>query len=511
MSVGPEDTRYRDLFEASADAILLIKGDTFIDCNMATVKMLRYASKEELLQTHPSQLSPEYQADGRFSFDKANEMMRLAVKNGNHRFEWLHKRADGEIFPVEVLLTAVPEDGEIVLHTVWRDITDRKLLEDELRQAQKMEAVGKLAGGIAHDFNNLLMAIIGNTEMLKDLNEPDTEDYPFIAEIMRASLRAANLIEQLLAYSRKQILQPSVVDLGVVMREFGQILGRLLGEDIKLVLQLEPGPQNVLIDRGQLEQVIMNLANNARDAMPGGGVLTFSTSLLHVGLERQHDAQRVPPGNYVVLTVNDTGVGIQPGHLENIFDPFFTTKVVGKGTGLGLSTVYGIIKQSNGEIEVTSEEGLGTTFKIYLPLHENTVTSFSPEGKPVPIVKKGNESILLVEDETAILGLLEKVLSNQGYRVHTASNGLEALALVESKDISFDLLLTDVVMPEVSGTELANRLLADLQDLKVIYISGYTNSVLLRRGLLEGDVDLVQKPFRPQEILDKVREVLDRV
>ncbi|MBU2499827.1 response regulator [bacterium] len=502
------DTRYRDLFEASADAILVIDGDRFVDCNPATVDMLRYGSKEELLQTHPSELSPEFQADGRRSFEKANEMMRIALERGSHRFEWLHRRADGEVFPVEVLLTAVPYGNRTMLHTVWRDITGRKQLEDELRQAQKLEAVAKLAGGIAHDFNNLLMAISGNAELLQVDCEAGTENAEIIAEILHASERAAALIEQLLAYSRKQILQPRVLDLAGVFKGLNQMLGRLLGEDVAIILHLGAERLPVLVDPSQMEQVVMNLATNARDAMPDGGTLVFTTGRLEVRDEDPHPL--LGPGRYAVLGVQDTGTGIPPENLRRIFDPFFTTKEMGRGTGLGLSTVYGIIKQSGGEVTVESRQGEGTEFKIFLPLHESEEgPAPEPDAAP-PADLQGRETILLVEDEPTLLRLVEKVLVGKGYTVHTAANGRAALEAVEQEGLEFDLLVTDVIMPELGGPELAACLTALRPGLQVLYISGYTDSVLLQRGLVAGEVDFVAKPFGPKEFLSKVREILDR-
>lgn len=502
------DTRYRDLFEASADAILVIEGDRFVDCNPATVAMLRYGSKGELLQTHPSELSPDFQADGRRSFEKANEMMRIALERGSHRFEWLHRRADGEVFPVEVLLTAVPYGEGTILHTVWRDITGRKLLEEELRQAQKLEAVAKLAGGIAHDFNNLLMAISGNAELLQIDCEAGSENGEIIAEILHASERAAALIEQLLAYSRKQILQPRVMDLSGVFRGLNQMLGRLLGEDVAIVHHLDAEPLPVLVDPSQMEQVVMNLATNARDAMPDGGTLVFTTGRLEVPEGEAHPL--LDPGRYAVLRVQDTGTGIPPENLRRIFDPFFTTKEMGRGTGLGLSTVHGIIKQSGGEITVESRQGEGTEFQVFLPLHEQE-EGRAPEPEAPPVTDlHGQETILLVEDEPTLLRLVEKVLVGKGYTVHTAANGRAALEFIEKEGPDFDLLVTDVIMPELGGPELAGCLKALRPGLQVLFISGYTDSVLLQRGLVAGEVDFVAKPFGPKEFLSKVREILDR-
>ena len=499
------EARYRDLFERSADAILIIEGDRFIDCNDATVAMLRYGSRADLLQTHPSELSPPEQPDGRSSFEKANEMMEAAFARGSHRFEWMHQRADGEIFPVEVLLTAVPRGGRQILHVVWRDITERKRLEEELRQAQKMEAVGKLAGGIAHDFNNLLMAIGGNAEMLAADLPRGSEAAEHAGEIRRGCERAAALVEQLLAFSRKSLRRPRVVDLNGVLRGLDRLLTRLLGEDIEIVTRLADAPLPVLADPHQLEQVIVNLATNARDAMQKGGVLTFATSA-----ERTEPAAgaTAPRGRCAVLTVADTGVGIAPEHLHRVFEPFFTTKEQGAGTGLGLSTVYGIVKQSGGDVSVRSSLDRGSVFRVALPLSAEAAEE--AQSEPAPEAAAGSETILLVEDEPTLMRLVAKVLTGRGYRVHTAADGRRALDLVHGGRLACDLLLTDVVMPRMGGPELAGVLKREQPGLKVLFMSGYTDSVLLQRGLVEGEVDLVAKPFSPAELLAKVREVLER-
>ncbi|MBE0567011.1 MAG: response regulator [Krumholzibacteria bacterium] len=497
--------RYRELFERSADAILIIDDNRFIECNDATVAMLRYATRDELLQTHPSELSPEFQPDGRRSYEKADEMMELAFARGSHRFEWEHRRADGEVFPVEVLLTAVPWGDRRILHVVWRDITDRKRLEEELRQAQKMEAVGKLAGGIAHDFNNLLMAIGGNADLLEAEVGPAAAGAEYLQEIRRGCSRAAALVEQLLAFSRKSLRQPRVVDLNGVLGGLDRMLARLLGEDIEIVCRPDPAPLPVLVDPHQMEQVVLNLATNARDAMPGGGRLTFTTSRTQAA--DGGDAPG-PGGPWAQLVVADTGGGIPPENLPRVFDPFFTTKEQGRGTGLGLSTVYGIVKQSGGDVTVVSEPGRGTVFRVALPL---CAQALSPD-EPAPAVRGagGAETILLVEDEPTLIRLVAKVLRGRGYTVHTAGNGQEALALLEATGLAFDLLVTDVVMPRMGGPELAARLHRDRPGHRTLFMSGYTDSVLLQRGLIEGEVDLVAKPFSPAELLAKVREVLDR-
>ena len=317
---------YRELFERSADANLIIDGDTFVDCNEATVKMLRYATREELLQTHPSELSPEFQPDGRLSYEKANDMMAIAFAQGTHRFEWHHQRADGDVFPVEVLLTSVPDGDRIVLHVAWREITERKQLEEELRHAQKMEAVGKLAGGIAHDFNNILVAIMGYAEMLKEAAAGNDEMVGDAREIIRASEKAATLTAQLLAFSRKQDLRPEVIDLDRLVGNLTGMIRRLIGEDIEMVLDSAGVVLPVKVDPGQLEQVILNVVANARDAMADGGTLTIKTTR---GARQGTRFVDLPAGRYVSLKFTDTGSGMDSEIIARAFEPFFTTKQQG--------------------------------------------------------------------------------------------------------------------------------------------------------------------------------------
>jgi len=501
--------QYRDLFERSADAHLIIEGGRFVDCNQATVEILRYRNKQELLQTHPSQLSPEYQPDGRPSFEKANEIMDLASKVGSHRFEWEHKRADGEIFPVEVLLTAVPGENGPRLHTVWRDITERKRLESELRQAQKMEAVGKLAGGVAHDFNNLLVAILGHSEMLESALGPGSDLLVHATEVRRAGERAADLVGRLLAFSRKQVLAPQVIDIVPLLTNLSTMLQRLIGEGIRLDTRLPSSPLCVLADPGQLEQAVVNLVTNARDAISESGTVTLSAEHHLLPAPTAGSRLELSAGDYVMITVADTGAGIAPEVIERIFDPFFTTKGRGAGTGLGLASVYGVIKQSGGDIEVTSEAGLGTWFRFYLPL---SLESPHPVEHPTASPKSagGQETILMVEDDEAAATLMAKVLRRNGYTVITAGDGQAALDLVTSgKARGMDMVLTDVVMPRMGGLELARRLRERLPDLPVLLTSGYAEEVVFGTPGEADAHDLLTKPFTPGELCSRVRRILD--
>ncbi len=498
---------YRELFERSADANLVIDGDTFVDCNEATVKMLRYANREELLQTHPSELSPEFQADGRISYEKANEMMALAFARGSHRFEWNHQRANGEVFPVEVLLTSVPLGNRNVLHVVWREITERKRLEEELRHAQKMEAVGKLAGGIAHDFNNILVAIMGYADILKEEVADRPELVEDASEIIRASEKAAKLTSQLLAFSRKQDLRPEVVDLDVLVGNLTGMIRRLIGEDIEMVLDSAGVPLPVKVDPGQLEQVILNVVANARDSMEDGGTLTIKTTR---GAKLGTNGVELPAGRYVSLKFTDTGSGMDSEVIARAFEPFFTTKERGRGTGLGLSSVYGIIKQSGGDVRIVSHKGHGTTLEILLPESSDPLSgtlapeSESKSGSP------GNEFILGVEDDAAAARLITRTLEREGYRVMAAHNGDDALALAEQNSWLFDMVLTDVIMPVMNGPVLVARLRREMPDLPALFMSGYTDDVLERQGFSIEDVDLIRKPFSPDRLLSRVHTFLWR-
>lgn len=382
-----------------------------------------------------------------------------------------------------------------------------RITEEQLQQAQKLEAVGRLAGGIAHDFNNLLTAIIGYSELtLRRLPANDPLKIN-IDEIKKASERAASLTRQLLAFSRKQVMQPKVLDLNSVVSDLEKMLARMIGEDIELRTSLEPKLGNVKADPTQLEQVIMNLAINARDAMPTGGKLTIETAnvTLDEAYARRHVT--VTPGPYVMLAVSDNGKGMDAETQRHMFEPFFTTKESGKGTGLGLSMVYGIVKQSGGNIWVYSEPEHGTTFKIYLPTVEDQTTSLETTSEPVR--ESASETVLLVEDEEVVRSLLLEVLEDEGYHVLPASSGAEALDLSASYKGHIHLLITDVVMPGMSGTQLVKQLAARSGDVKVLYMSGYTDDAIVNHGVLDPGVSFLQKPFTPNGVLLKVREVLN--
>ena len=387
------------------------------------------------------------------------------------------------------------------------DISERRRLESQLRQAQKMEAVGRLAGGVAHDFNNLLTAILGFSAMLLEDLPPDDPNRSSIIEIQRAGQSAASLTKQLLAFSRLQILNPEVLDLNAVVRRIDALLQRVIGEDIDLVLRLAPRLDHISADAGQIEQVIMNLAINARDAMPTGGMLTIETAT--VELDREHVVRHPGSrdGRHVMLAITDNGVGMTPEVQAQIFEPFFTTKKRGDGTGLGLATVYGIVKQSGGWIWVYSELGRGTTFKVYFP-----VTSEPARVEPSAdsqLYAGGHETILIAEDQAEVRMVAAAVLQRGGYVVLEAANGEEALAIVQGHAGRIHLLLTDVVMPAMSGRELAEAVKTLRPDIRVLYASGYADDAIVRHGVLDADVAFIQKPFTPNTLSAKVRQVLD--
>jgi signal transduction histidine kinase/CheY-like chemotaxis protein len=426
--------------------------------------------------------------------------------NVEGRYEFIGKRKDGRKLTLEVTGRTVTGGERIQRISAVRDVTEKRHLEEQFRQSQKMEAVGRLAGGVAHDFNNLLTVIMSYTDMLMDGVGPKDPRLEDLTEIRKAAVAAATLTRQLLAFSRQQVIEPRLIDLTEIVSTSEKMLRRLIGEDISLMTSYSPRELPVMIDPGQLEQVIMNLAVNARDAMPTGGKLTLGTStvVLDVGYARDH--WPAIPGSYAMLTVTDTGSGMDEATLARVFEPFFTTKEVGKGTGLGLATVYGIVKQSNGFIYVYSEVDQGTVFKIYLPLVDGMAGRLTEEVTAAP--PGGNETILLVEDAAAVRDAARQILARFGYKVVEAPNGAVALGAAQHSG-RIDLLLTDVVMPEMSGRELAEVFARIRPEVPVLFMSGYTDDAIVRHGVLRPNIAYLQKPFSPDALARKVREVLD--
>jgi PAS domain S-box-containing protein len=506
------EARFVSLVEQSSDVITIIeRNGTVLYESPAVERVFGYSVADVLGRrlgeyVHPDNL-PEVRA----------VMARLCSKpgmRGHAEFRLLHK--DGRYVDVEAVMTNLLDDpnvGGIVINS--RNITERKQAEEalhdseeQLRQSQKMEAVGQLAGGVAHDFNNLLAVIIGYSELLQTSTSPvlNEDAQRKVEEISKAGHRAAGLTRQLLAYSRKQVLQPKLLDLNTVVGDMDNMLKRLIGEDIEMRTILDPRLGIVKADPGQVEQVLLNLAVNARDAMPGGGKLTIETGneVLDHQIMQSHGA--IEPGRYVMLAISDSGIGMSEDVRSRIFEPFFTTKEIDKGTGLGLSTVYGIVKQSGGSIWVDSEPGQGTTFKVYLPCMDQIADIV--EAATAPVDYRGAETVLLVEDEDVVRQIANEMLLMNGYRVLQASHGNEALDVSLQHEGVIDLMVTDVVMPVMSGPELARRLALTRPDMRVLFMSGYTDEAIIHRGVQQDRTPFLQKPFTAEALGRKLREVI---
>jgi PAS domain S-box-containing protein len=489
----PEDAQINLVYERARIA----------ECNDAMARMYGYREASELLGTRLADLHDVADAANR---DQIRNFIRSGYRLSSS--ETRERARDGRPRVFLNNVVGFLEDGHLV--RVWgtqRDISEQRHLEEQFRQAQKMEAVGQLAGGIAHDFNNLLTAILGNTQLLLRELPAGDEKRQDVEEIRKASERAASLTRQLLAYSRRQMLQPETLDLNVVVADMERMLRRLIGEHIVLVTVLAPDLSPVRADPNQIEQVLVNLAVNARDAMPDGGKLTIETA--NVELDDAFTQRHLGSvaGSYAMISVTDTGVGMDANVRAHLFEPFFTTKEVGKGTGLGLATVYGIVKQSDGYIAVDSVPGRGSSFRVYLPRIQAAQVPTPPAAKDRP--ERGTETILVVEDEPAVLTLSRRALEAHGYVVLAAANPADAMRVVERHGATVHLLLTDVVMPGLSGRELADRLSVGSPELRVLYMSGYPGDAVVQRGSLPSGSAFVQKPFSPDGLAQKVRDVLD--
>ncbi|NOX35545.1 MAG: PAS domain S-box protein [Deltaproteobacteria bacterium] len=635
-----EKDKYKELFERSADAILIIRDGKFVDCNAATVKMLCYSNKQELLNTHPSQLSPERQPDGRMSYEKANEIIKIAFKKGSHRFEWNHKKANGDIFPVEVLLTAVTDGINKTLHVVWRDISERKqrekalhnnielldsiftnlpicvklikkdgtlidmnpsglsmvgalskndvigkniydliadedrndfirfneticsgkeagltfkinaldgnvhhmdskavpihygpkneiiqlgitrditkqvknrverqALRNQLHQAQKMEAIGTLAGGIAHDFNNILSGIFGFSQLAKDYVNDPVKVKIYIEEIISGSKKAAELVQQILTFSRKSTNEKKPVKIHIIIKEALKLLRASLPSTIDIKGMIDSHDM-VMADPTKIHQVIMNLCTNAYHAMSDTGG-TLSVALKQIKKGTGTPESNLPPKDYIRLEVKDTGRGMTKETIEKIFDPYFTTKDADKGTGLGLAVVHAIIEEHNGLIKVDSVEGKGSSFKIFLPITTQKTILQSKETTKTPLCP-GRERIMLVDDEKNIRESTKSLLEHYGYIVRSFSNGMDALEVFKNDPLKFDLVISDITMPGMTGDIFSANLLELRPDLPIILCSGFSEKISEREMTEIGIKKFLQKPILSHELASEIQKILSK-
>lgn len=503
------EQRYRELFEAGSDAILFIEAATerILEANGTAAAMFGY-SREELLTKKNWEISEEPEQTRR----KTRGASLVPGRVITVPLRYL-RRKDGTVFPAEITGRSFFWQERPVFIASIRDITERRSAEQErenlqaqLNQAQKLESVGRLAGGVAHDFNNMLGVILGHVEMALDQVDEAETLHMSLTEIRKAAMRSAELTRQLLAFARRQTISPQILDLNETVEGMLKMLRRLIGENIDLVWLPAKNIWPVMVDPGQIDQVLANLCVNARDAISGTGKVSIETGITFFDEEYCFRTPGVVPGEFVFLDVSDSGCGMEEEILGKIFEPFFTTKAVGEGTGLGLATVYGIVKQNSGFINVYSESGRGTTFKIYLPRAE-AQTEQKPPVLPARDLR-GTETVLLVEDEGPMLALGKTILERHGYTVLAAASPVQALGLVQNHDGPIDLLITDVVMPEMNGKDLRDELVRLAPELKTIFMSGYTADIIAHHGILEEGIAFLQKPFSVKTLLEKVRDVL---
>jgi PAS domain S-box-containing protein len=490
---------FRLLFEENPQPMWVFDPQTqkFLGVNRAAVRLYGYTEDEFRNMSLTDLMGP----------DEARQLADAGQSPNGGPPASRHRTKSGRIIDVEIAVQPVQYRDRNAELGVILDITNRRQLEDQLRQAQKMEAVGMLAGGVAHDFNNLLTIITGYSQLILNNLRPDDPNRHSVEQIMRAGERAGALTKQLLAFSRRQVLQPKVLEVNRLVSSMTAMLQRLIGEDVDLRIVLRPDVGRVHADPGQVEQVLMNLVVNARDAMPKGGILTVETA--NVELDESYASRHIEvrSGPYVMLAVSDNGAGMDEATRARLFEPFFTTKGAGKGTGLGLSTVFGIVKQSGGSLQVYSEPGSGTSVKVFLPRIEQPA-ALDPETQK-KTARRGHETVLLVEDDDMVRNLVRETLERDGYTVIDANSPTEARRAADRHQGAINLLITDVIMPKTNGRELAEQLLKRRPNLKVLYMSGYTDSAIASSGVLQKEMSFLQKPFTPAALVNKVREVLE--
>jgi two-component system, cell cycle sensor histidine kinase and response regulator CckA len=499
-SLERSEERYRLLFHQNPLAMWVYDIETlaFLAVNESAVRRYGYSRDEFLTMTIADIRPPE---------DIPDMLANIRSAPGSPiPRTWRHRRKDGSLIDVEITAGRIVFEGRDASLVLANDVSERKRLERRLGEAEKMEAIGRLAGGVAHDFNNLLTVIAGYTSLL--LAE-ETNRCEELEEIAHAAEQAASLTRQLLAFSRRQVMHPQVLDLNEIIAGMRSMLHRIIGDDVSVGAQLAADLAPVEADQAQIERVILNLAANARDAMPAGGRLTIETANVELDAEYVSTHGEGTPGPHVLLAVSDTGMGMSPEVRARLFEPFFTTKEAGAGTGLGLATVFGVVKQSGGSIYVYSEEGTGTTFKIYLPAAQaEHVTAPAPAVEPA--IARGTETIMVVEDDESVRELVRLILTGHGYQVHAVGDPSDAARVCSGVPAGIDLLLTDVVMPQRSGRELAECLAEDNPGLRVLFMSGYSDEAVYRHGVLSPDAAFIEKPFTERTLTRKVREVLDQ-
>lgn len=506
------EQQFRELIESAPDAIILADSDGIIIIVNAQTEAVFGYPRDELLGRQVEMLLPERLRAGHI--DKRCEYMaNPRIRSMSTGLELTGLRKDGSEFPIDASLGPISIGDQTRVVTTIRDVTEQKRLEDQFRQAQKMEAIGQLAGGVAHDFNNILTVIFAHVELMRDAvqsGRTDTDQLlSDLSEIERSSSRAASLTRQLLTFSRRQVIKPRVLDPNRILTDMEKMLRRLIREDIDLKVRCDPNVWRIHADAGQIEQVLMNLVVNAGDAMPNGGEMTVETSNVTLDEDYAAEHSEAHSGPHVMIAVSDTGCGMDEQVRGRIFEPFFTTKDVGQGTGLGLATVHGIVQQAGGHVTVHSEPGRGSTFKVYLPAHSG-VGEPEPDRVDENIVKSGHESILVCEDDAALRDLTCRTLQSKGYDVLSATSATKALEVAGAHAGPIHLLVTDVIMPGLNGRQLAEALQSVRPDVGVLYVSGYTSDVIAHHGVLDEGVEFLEKPFSSTELLLRVREVLDK-